>query len=64
MDPMILASMFYVQRNENGSLGEEAQIFACFVCQDCHKNIGIKCVSKLLGTYACPVTSTILIPLF
>ena len=55
MDPMILASMFYVQRNENGSLGEEAQIFACFVCQDCHKKYWYK---------VCQQVTVILIPLF
>lgn len=46
MDSMILVSMFYVQRIENGSLGRKRRYFACFVCQDCHKNTGIKCVNN------------------
>lgn len=64
MAPMILASMFYVQRNENGSLGRKRRYLRASSVKTAIKNIGIKCVSKLLGTYACPVTSTILIPLF
>ena len=55
MDPMILASMFYVQRNENGSLGRKHRYFACLVCQDCHKKYWYK---------VCQQVTVILIPLF
>ncbi len=48
MDSMILVSMFYVQRIENGSLGRKRRYFACFVCQDCHKKYGYKVCQQSL----------------
>ena len=48
MDSMILVSMFYVQRIENGSLGRKRRYFACFVCQVCHKTYGNKVCQQSL----------------
>ena len=52
MDSMITINIFYVQRNENGSLGRKRRYLRASSVKTAIKNIGIKCVSKLLGTYA------------
>lgn len=55
MDPMILASMFYVQRNENGSLGRKRRYL---------RASSVKTAIKKYWYKVCQQVTVILIPLF